>query len=65
MRGTSGTYTKFGVDPQEDQLKAIKSPDEISEGSTSDHWFGVEPDSLYGTLENFAPGGETEIVRSK
>ena len=62
VRGTRGTYTKFGVDPQEDQLKVISSPNEIVDASSEQ--YGREPESIYATLENFAGGGATEIVRS-
>ncbi|EEB97467.1 hypothetical protein MPER_03211, partial [Moniliophthora perniciosa FA553] len=47
VKGTKGTYTKFGVDVQEDQLKAISSPKEIFGDG-----YGQEPESLWGTLEN-------------
>jgi hypothetical protein len=47
VRGTQGTYTKFGVDVQEDQLKAMTSPSAIFENG-----FGREPVALWGTIEN-------------
>ena len=47
VRGTKGTYTKFGVDVQEDQLKAMASPNGIFEDG-----FGREPEALWGTVEN-------------
>lgn len=47
VRGTKGTYTKFGVDVQEDQLKAMTSPSGIY-----DYGFGREPEALWGTVEN-------------
>jgi hypothetical protein len=47
VRGTKGTYTKFGVDVQEDQLKAMASPSGIF-----DDGFGREPQALWGTVEN-------------
>ncbi|KAF7301390.1 NAD binding rossmann fold [Mycena indigotica] len=46
IMGTKGSYIKYGVDVQEDQLKAISSPKAIH---TDD--FGVEPENLWGTLE--------------
>jgi hypothetical protein len=52
LRGTKGTYTKFGVDPQEDLLKAISTPDEILADG-----YGKEPESLWGSLENISDGG--------
>jgi predicted dehydrogenase len=47
VRGTKGTYTKFGIDVQEDQLKAMASPNGIFEDG-----FGREPEALWGTVEN-------------
>ncbi|KAF8974348.1 hypothetical protein BDZ97DRAFT_1647412 [Flammula alnicola] len=46
VRGTSGTYTKYGVDVQEDQLKVISSPNAILEDG-----YGMEPENLWGTVE--------------
>ncbi|KAF4619960.1 hypothetical protein D9613_005369 [Agrocybe pediades] len=46
VRGTKGTFTKYGVDVQEDQLKVISSPKAILEDQ-----FGMEPDYLWGTVE--------------
>jgi hypothetical protein len=46
VRGTKGTYTKHGVDAQEDQLKVIPSPSTIFQSD-----FGVESDELQGKLE--------------
>ncbi|KJA30068.1 hypothetical protein HYPSUDRAFT_126238 [Hypholoma sublateritium FD-334 SS-4] len=46
VRGTRGTYTKFGLDVQEDQLKVISSPSAILEER-----YGMEPEYLWGTLE--------------
>ncbi|KAL4241475.1 Gfo/Idh/MocA family oxidoreductase [Abortiporus biennis] len=61
-RGTKGTYTKYGVDPQEDQLKVIKSPSEVVDPNNVE--YGQEPESLFGILENFDGTSETEIVKS-
>ncbi|KAJ7068142.1 hypothetical protein C8F01DRAFT_1117000 [Mycena amicta] len=46
LLGTKGSYVKYGVDIQEDQLKAISSPSDIDAET-----YGVEPESLWGTLE--------------
>lgn len=46
VRGTQGTYSKFGVDLQEDQLKVISSPSAILEDQ-----YGREPECLWGTIE--------------
>ncbi|KAF4607063.1 hypothetical protein EYR38_001120 [Pleurotus pulmonarius] len=47
VRGTKGSYTKYGGDVQESQLKTVKDPrTEIhAEG------FGREPESLWGLVE--------------
>jgi hypothetical protein len=47
VRGINGTYVKFGVDVQEDQLKVISSPNAIL-----DQRYGMEPENLWGTVEN-------------
>ncbi|KAJ6629128.1 hypothetical protein B0H10DRAFT_1988013 [Mycena sp. CBHHK59/15] len=44
--GTKGSYVKYGVDVQEDQLKVISTPNAIHEPG-----YGVEPESIWGTLE--------------
>ncbi|TCD66954.1 hypothetical protein EIP91_000732 [Steccherinum ochraceum] len=62
VRGTQGTFTKFGVDPQEDQLKVIQSPAEIVDPANAA--YGQEDESIFGTLENFVTGSESDIVRS-
>ncbi|KAH9482820.1 putative oxidoreductase C26H5.09c [Psilocybe cubensis] len=59
VRGTKGTYTKFGVDVQEDQLKVISSPKAILEGQ-----YGMEPDYLWGTIERIE-ADDTTVTRSK
>ena len=48
VRGTTGTFTKYGVDLQEEQLKVIKSPADIHTSTE----YGLEPEELYGILEN-------------
>ncbi|CAL1701488.1 unnamed protein product [Somion occarium] len=59
VRGTGGTFTKFGVDPQEDQLRAIKSPAEIVDPQNTA--YGKEPETLWGTVENLRNG---QVVKS-
>lgn len=54
VRGTRGSYIKYGVDVQEDQLKAIPGPESILE---SQH--GREPESLWGSLETVQEDGVT------
>ncbi|KAG6833720.1 hypothetical protein H0H87_001152 [Tephrocybe sp. NHM501043] len=55
VRGTQGTYVKYGVDVQEDQLKVIPKPADILEDAT----YGKEPKALWGTIENIAEDGVT------
>ncbi|KAK1813840.1 hypothetical protein LTR12_011748 [Friedmanniomyces endolithicus] len=52
VRGTTGSFKKFGVDVQEDQLKAGLRP--------GDEGFGVEPESLYGSLTTVDAQGKIE-----
>lgn len=52
VRGTQGTFTKCGIDVQEEQLKVIKSPSAIFEED-----FGKEPQALWGTVENIESDG--------
>ncbi|KAI0080650.1 oxidoreductase [Panus rudis PR-1116 ss-1] len=59
VRGTSGTFTKTGVDVQEDQLKVIGSPKEIVDESNTA--YGQEPEAIWGTLENLKDG---QVVKS-
>jgi predicted dehydrogenase len=42
VHGTNGSFIKYGVDPQEEALKAGRTPDES-------HW-DAEPAEMYGTL---------------
>ncbi|KAF9534158.1 hypothetical protein CPB83DRAFT_803853 [Crepidotus variabilis] len=46
VRGTKGTYLKFGIDVQEDALKIISSPKAILEAA-----FGQEPKNIWGTID--------------
>lgn len=46
VRGSKGTYTKFGLDVQEDQLKAMPNVDGIFGKE-----YGHEPDAIWGTVE--------------
>ncbi|TKA79636.1 hypothetical protein B0A55_03424, partial [Friedmanniomyces simplex] len=52
VRGTTGSFKKFGVDVQEDQLKAGLRP--------GDEGFGVEPESLHGSLTTVDGEGKME-----
>ena len=58
MRGTKGTFLKYGVDVQEDQLKVLANPAEITTSQT----YGMEPEAIWGTVDNFGEGGQ--VVRS-
>lgn len=55
MRGTTGTFIKTGIDVQEQQLRAYADPEDI----LKDPAYGLEPEALWGTLENLvsASGG--------
>ena len=59
VRGTHGTFLTHGVDVQEDQLKVIPSP----AGIVQDEAYGVEPEEIWGTVENVGPDGE--VVKSE
>ncbi|KAG2158820.1 uncharacterized protein EDB93DRAFT_423937 [Suillus bovinus] len=54
VRGTKGMFTKYGLDTQEEQLKAMASVSSILEPS-----YGQEPESIYGIVENIADDGVT------
>lgn len=58
VRGTTGTYTKYGVDVQEDQLKNIVHPKDIFSDD-----FGREPVEMWGQIEILNSDGT--IVESK
>ena len=51
IRGTSGTFVKYGVDPQEESLK--------QGGSPADQGWGTEPPAQWGKIVN--PGGEQPV----
>lgn len=54
VRGTKGTFTKNGLDIQEDQLRATKNdPKEV----INDKVYGVEPEELWGQLQVFNKDG--------
>lgn len=53
-RGIQGTYTKYGIDAQEEQLKAMSSPSEIMQSPE----YGREPEALWGKVENLTEMGE-------
>ena len=53
IHGTEGSFVKYGMDPQEEALKAGKTPD-------SPGW-DVESTELYGTLTT--PGASHAVVR--
>ncbi|TFK76044.1 NAD(P)-binding protein [Pluteus cervinus] len=54
VRGTQGTFTKYGLDVQEDQLKVLSTPAGIYESG-----FGKEPENLWAELELFKADGAT------
>ena len=53
VRGTKGTFHKYGVDVQEDQLRAITDPTSIHASV-----FGREPRDIDGVIENLQEGGQ-------
>ncbi|KDR83581.1 hypothetical protein GALMADRAFT_133012 [Galerina marginata CBS 339.88] len=59
VRGAGGTFTKFGIDMQEDQLKVISSPSAILEEQ-----YGMEPESIWGTVEKIE-ADDTTVTRSR
>jgi predicted dehydrogenase len=46
IHGTKGSFAKYGMDPQEELLRAAEVPDGLDWGR---HW-GEEPDEQWGTL---------------
>lgn len=52
VRGDKGTFTKYGLDVQEDQLKAMPSPSIVFEDG-----FGREPENIWGAVENVDRNG--------
>jgi hypothetical protein len=52
VRGTKGTFEKYGVDVQEDQLKVIVDPTMIHEFG-----FGKETEKIWGKIENLTENG--------
>ena len=59
VRGTQGSYIKYGIDVQEDQLKVISSPKAILESQ-----YGKEPEDIWGTLEKIEADDLT-VTKSK
>jgi len=53
VRGTKGTFHKYGVDVQEDQLGVITDPTSIHTSV-----FGREPREIDGTVENLREDGQ-------
>ena len=52
IRGTKGTLIKYGLDVQEDQLKAIATPQDIFAED-----FGKEPESIWAELDTIDDSG--------
>ncbi|KAF9263540.1 NAD(P)-binding protein [Marasmius fiardii PR-910] len=59
VKGAKGTYSKYGVDIQEGQLKAISGPTDIFSNT-----YGLEPESMWGELENIG-ADEVTVKKSK
>ncbi|KAH9994084.1 NAD-binding protein [Russula compacta] len=58
VRGTNGTFVKYGLDTQEDQLRVLSEPNGIHAAD-----FGAEPEDIWGTVENLSADGS--IVKSR
>ncbi|MCJ1306867.1 hypothetical protein MMC25_000511 [Agyrium rufum] len=56
VRGVKGSYKKFHLDVQEDQLKAGCKP--------GDEGYGIEPEDHHGTLTTMVDGKPTKKVQS-
>ncbi|KZT20780.1 NAD-P-binding protein [Neolentinus lepideus HHB14362 ss-1] len=54
VRGTQGTYTKYGSDGQEGHIRAMSDPAQITENEE----YGKEHEGMWGTLENLREDGE-------
>ncbi|KAF9075973.1 oxidoreductase [Rhodocollybia butyracea] len=70
VRGQKGSYTKYGVDIQEEQLKALTSSSSsfgapsINMITSNESGYGFEPESLWGTLEQATDPNGSAIVKS-
>ena len=53
IQGTKASYIKYGLDPQEDQLKGGVSPNELD--------FGYEAEEYFGTLYH---GTSRELIET-
>jgi hypothetical protein len=58
VRGTKGTFIKYGMDTQEAQLIVMTEPNGIHAAG-----FGVEPDETWGAVENL--GADGSILKSR
>ncbi|TFK55834.1 NAD(P)-binding protein [Heliocybe sulcata] len=54
VRGTKGTYTKYGEDGQEGYIRAMSDPAQMLE----DKEYGREKEKMWGTVENMREDGE-------
>jgi predicted dehydrogenase len=55
VRGTRGTFIKYGLDTQEAQLRVLSTPNDIFAAD-----FGTEPTEIWGTLENTGADGSVD-----
>lgn len=58
MRGTKGSFVKYGLDVQENQLRAMKSPSDMFTPG-----FGQEPDYIAGEL--FIMGADGKVTKER
>ncbi|KAF8914061.1 hypothetical protein CPB84DRAFT_1758277 [Gymnopilus junonius] len=59
VRGTQGTFVKYGIDVQEDQLKVISTPKAILEEP-----YGLEQEEIWGTVERIE-ADELTVTKAK
>ncbi|KAH8113302.1 NAD-binding protein, partial [Phellopilus nigrolimitatus] len=58
VRGTEGSYVKYGLDVQEDQLKAVLSPEDIYSEE-----YGKEPENIWGEVNHINGEGTVSKIQ--
>ncbi|ORX95227.1 putative dehydrogenase [Basidiobolus meristosporus CBS 931.73] len=58
IHGTEGSFLKYGLDPQEDALRAGKNPANVPAGT-----WGTEDESLWGKLTTAGTDGSLNVAR--
>ncbi|KAG8828994.1 hypothetical protein FRC17_007227 [Serendipita sp. 399] len=59
IRGTKGTFVKYGLDVQEEQLKSLGA------GVFEKEWFGREQEEIHGELETVEKEGDNAPLKSR